>query len=680
MSFSKELLLAKGRSRMEKFLLGKEAANVTSGMFSGPKTIRYRSVTVFSTICLVLAVVLIYSALTFASLRRDSGRRELAGTQSPRMFEINLLLTQTTMGQDRRAALMQRVAEFDQVHGALVDGGEITLDDIEYSVSAASDGDTEDGLARVGGHWAELSQGIHDGLDLLDRRQLAFEESVEEMAPVLAALTSLERQYGMVDEEEYEYHIESVLVARAEIAKVRGSIYQVMALTEGDRLEQARLALRLSMEKAHKHLVALQQGSDDLELDPTEEESCLELVVRSRDAFEAWGPKVTNMLALKAELEQASLALDTKSRELAREQGEVQQAVADSSWWMLLIFQVVQTLLLIGAVAATVSAARILIHHAILPMQSVARRMQEIAQGEGDLTVRLEIKSEDEIAELGHWFDCFVEMIQGLIRDINGVVETLALSASDVNAVAAEMGDAAQATISRTEDVSSSLAQMDSSINEAAEFVAGLETSIARIISSGDIANEAAGRAVGMTATASDGIDSLVASSSEIHKVLRAIDEISSQTKLLSLNATIEAARAGEAGKGFAVVATEVKELAGETEAQTMLIQECLSDLRRCSDEASESFSHVTAVIEEIRVSQKTVGETAAEQTAVSNDILNYVRGLTTPCEAVSSTMGVLAGQVHDATATAEKTEEYASRLSGIADELKGTLSRFKVD
>ena len=272
-------MLRKGmRDRLERLLLGAKAQDDGEALFSGANTIRNKSVSLFLGICGIVVLVLGYSVVTFSGLKDDSSRRSLAGGQLARVKDVNLQLTNVVNGHDRRGQLLTAVAEFELVHDLLEEGGTATIGGKTVGVSATSNSTVEADLQVVADLWGQLDHGVDNCLTLLDERQSAFDLAIHELAPLLSGLASLEREYVMVDEDEFEYHIESVHVVREEIGKVRNEIFKFMALNQGDELDQTRLSIELSIEKINVHLAGVEHGSDDLELDPTEDEKCLEAV------------------------------------------------------------------------------------------------------------------------------------------------------------------------------------------------------------------------------------------------------------------------------------------------------------------------------------------------------------------------------------------------------------------
>ena len=191
--------------------------------------------------------------------------------------------------------------------------------------------------------------------------------------------------------------------------------------------------------------------------------------------------------------------------------------------------------------------------------------------------------SKDEIGELAHWFNTFVDKLQGIIKQIAGNAKTLAGSSTELSATATQLASGAEETTNQSATVASAAEEMATNMNNMAAATEQMTTnvktvaaateemtaSIAEIAKNAEQASTVAGNAAQMAQSSNETIGQLGTAADEIGKVIQVIQDIAEQTNLLALNATIEAARAGDAGKGFAVVATEVKELAKQTAEAT---------------------------------------------------------------------------------------------------------------
>ncbi|HQT42884.1 MAG TPA: methyl-accepting chemotaxis protein, partial [Halothiobacillus sp.] len=227
------------------------------------------------------------------------------------------------------------------------------------------------------------------------------------------------------------------------------------------------------------------------------------------------------------------------------------------------------------------------------PLRRVAERMRDIAEGDGDLTRRLPINGQDEIADVSQAFNTFAETAHKLVTQVVMTTRSLGDSADQLTAssLRGQRGAGRQArdtdalvtgmsqTLEAAEDVARSAEMASASVQDANEK---LREGLAKVTLSAQNAEQLDG----VLLRAEEKIHELSTQSKTIGKVLDVIRAIADQTNLLALNAAIEAARAGEHGRGFAVVAEEVRSLATRTQASTREISDIISQLQTGAHEA----------------------------------------------------------------------------------------------
>ncbi len=273
-------------------------------------------------------------------------------------------------------------------------------------------------------------------------------------------------------------------------------------------------------------------------------------------------------------------------------------------------------IILIGAISLVV-AALVMIFGAsfiVSPIKKAAEGLRDIAQGEGDLTKRLLIAQKDEVGELAHWFNAFLDKMELIVGQINSRARGLQLSTTDLDAFVKQMVDSAASSSTRSEGVVQSAGfmnntmnsvaaasdQASASVNTVAAAMEEMSATAREIAANSENARGIIDKASSEAGGATERIDRLGNVVSEIGKVTEVITEISEQTNLLALNATIEAARAGEAGKGFAVVANEIKELAKQTAQATGEIKNKIELIQSTTNDTVNEIGKIVAVIKEV--------------------------------------------------------------------------------
>lgn len=275
----------------------------------------------------------------------------------------------------------------------------------------------------------------------------------------------------------------------------------------------------------------------------------------------------------------------------------------------------------------------------VKPISNTVAMVKDIAEGEGDLTKRLEVISNDEIGELATWFNTFMAKIQTIIKDIISGVETLASSSTELTSISEQMSQHTGQTREKTNLVSLATEEMSSNmtsvaaaseqaatnVNMVAAATEEMSATVRQIAHNSEKARDITNSAVSKAKGASDKVNELGDAALGISKVTEVITEISEQTNLLALNATIEAARAGEAGKGFAVVANEIKELAKQTATATMEIKEKIEGIQSSTQESVVEIVDISKIIDNVDEMVSTIATAVEEQSAATQEISDNV-------------------------------------------------------
>lgn len=312
------------------------------------------------------------------------------------------------------------------------------------------------------------------------------------------------------------------------------------------------------------------------------------------------------------------------------------------------------------------------------PLVQVVNRLKDIAEGEGDLTQRVEVNSQDEIGQLGVWFNAFVVKIQQAMQAIGQNTQALSGSSEELTNISSQMTTNAERTATQANVTSGAADQVSQNVQSVMTATEEMSASIKEIAKNATNAAQIASQAVHVAETTNKTIAQLGTSSAEIGQVIKVITSIAEQTNLLALNATIEAARAGEAGKGFAVVANEVKELAKQTAKATEEIGQKIGAIQHDTQAAVGAIGRIATIIGQVNDLQTTIAGAVEEQTVTTNEIGRHVAEAHQRSTEIAQHAGDVAQVAQNTTSGATKTQHAAQELAMMAAELQQLVRQFK--
>lgn len=334
---------------------------------------------------------------------------------------------------------------------------------------------------------------------------------------------------------------------------------------------------------------------------------------------------------------------------------------------------------IILAVLVGGSVASVVIDRQIVkPLQQLAVRLRDIAEGEGDLTRRVDSNSRDEIGEVAKWFNTFMNKLQTVMSNIGTNTNGVASSSEQLNSISHTLSSNAEETSSQADQVTTAAEQVSRRLQTVATGTGQMSESIREIAKNATQAARVAREAVDVATNTNATVSKLGESSAEIGHVVKVITSIAQQTNLLALNATIEAARAGEAGKGFAVVANEVKELAKQTAKATEDISHRIEAIQGGTKGAVEAIGTISSVIDQINGIAGTIATAVEEQNATTAEISRNIEEAATVSESITKNISGVAEAAQGTSHSVGNSRKAVEELSTMSSQLHKLVGQFK--
>jgi methyl-accepting chemotaxis protein len=638
--------------------------------------IAYKIAIVPVVLCLLLIILGVVSSL---SLRNIADRVEVVtrdlGPSIERVAQVsdNMARLQLSVSQYARSAepgAESQIADLDKSLGAALQEAAARLTEPEQQRLLES-------IQQLHVQYSDLFR--ERLVPLSQQRQALLSGELSEHGPAIEQVLS-----AVLTNAQQSFNLDAVFYASAAMRNLLlGSQYlyqflqenqdaQVKAFTSELDSAQSMITVLRDRSSSERLIAQLTQALDNLERYKTAAAKVVELVKQRNDALAQMDRIDPQIAELASRLQQRLMA-------------DMQEASSATDSTVLQVNQLLWSLLVVALVLGALLAYGV--GHALVHgLRQINLMLQDMAEGEGDLTKRLPIVGKDDLGLLASSFNTFVEKIRHTVAEVAQASHTLQQAGKNLQQSAQRAHQDVEQQRDESMQIASAMTQMAASAQEMANS-AGQGQQLSRdtreaahdglrCVESNRQAMQSLNEKF---ARLSDVIESLSADSERIGSVLVVIGSIAQQTNLLALNAAIEAARAGEQGRGFAVVADEVRSLAQRTQTSTAEIQEIIQTLQRRSqasitvmaeskqavtlahdstEQTSDSLQRITQAVGAIDQNIQLLVAAAAEQAKVAEDVGAGV---------------VRANQISEnAYATVEKTRASAQSIR----ELEHTLSR----
>ncbi|MEX6502694.1 methyl-accepting chemotaxis protein [Pseudomonas sp. 25A3E] len=599
----------------------------------------------------------------------------------------------------------------DQVAQVTDSMARLQLSVSQYARSGAADAEAQFGeLERRLGQALELAaERLHDPEQgrLLEQLQVLREQYSrlfrEQLVPLSqqrqALVTGELGQHGpdiekvlstVLSDAQMSFNLDAVFYASAGMRHLLlGSQYLYQFLQE-NQAEQAE-AFSRELDNAQSMLGVLRDRSSSERLTGQ-----LNQALASLALYKSAAAKVVDLVARRNETLSQMSRIDPQIASLASRlqqslMASMQQAASAADATVLQVNR-----LLWGLVAAAVLFGGLVAYGVVAALLRSLRQinlmLQDMAEGEGDLTKRLPVHGRDDLGQLASNFNTFVEKIRATVAQVAQASQTLERAGEGLQASAQRAHQDVELQREESAQIASAMTQMAASAQEMARSAEqGRQLSVdtrqaaaqglTRVQDNRQVMHSLTDKVERLAVV----VEALSSDSERIGSVLAVIRSIAEQTNLLALNAAIEAARAGDQGRGFAVVADEVRSLAQRTQASTEEIQGIIGALQDRSqssiammgesqqavalasdsaEQTSASLQRITAAVDAIDQSIQQMATAAAEQAKVAEEVgVGVVR----------------ANDISEDTyATVERTRAAAQSIADLESQLSRLIDQFQ--
>jgi methyl-accepting chemotaxis protein len=328
------------------------------------------------------------------------------------------------------------------------------------------------------------------------------------------------------------------------------------------------------------------------------------------------------------------------------------------------------------------------------PLNRMVACMKDVAEGESDLTRRLEVPSDREVAELAKWFNTFIDRLRAILLSVASNVHHLAAAGEQLSVNSRQQAQGAEQQKVQIQQVATATQEMEVVVQQVADLAKrtaeATQKSAEAARQGGKVVEETLTRMQAIAASATEAgkrIEHLGKQSEHIGQIIGVIDDIADQTNLLALNAAIEAARAGTQGRGFAVVADEVRKLAERTTGATNEIAQMIHAVQEGTQQAVAAMQAGSREVELGVAATREAGGSLREIIEVSDrvgEMVGHIASAATEQQSATGEMNRSAERIADIAVTTATGALQATKaledLANLAAEIQGQLGQFRLE
>jgi methyl-accepting chemotaxis protein len=347
----------------------------------------------------------------------------------------------------------------------------------------------------------------------------------------------------------------------------------------------------------------------------------------------------------------------------------------------------------LGLLAISIVVTFLMVGKTLTPLNNLYASLQDISQGEGDLTKRLDYLANNEVGQICTVFNAFVGKLHGIISQVAGSSLQLASSANELQSTSKEMSQSVANLSSQSTSLATAGEEMSATSSDIASNCHHAATNAGGASSKASEGAEVVGQSISVmqaiaerVKNAADTVETLGNRSDQIGTIVGTIEDIADQTNLLALNAAIEAARAGEQGRGFAVVADEVRALAERTTRATKEIGEMIKAIQKETKDAVQTMEQSVAQVEQGSSHVAASGRSLQEILDIINNVTEQISQIATAAEEQTATTREISHNVlnlnelaHQNSSAIQETAVAANDVSHQAEELQRLVNQFKL-